>query len=96
MLLWVMGLLLAVTGQAARLAATSETLVNSVGMKLVHIPAGSFLMGSASGGDFDERPVHRVAISKPFFMSATEVTNAQYKRFVDATGHDPPSQGRPP
>ncbi len=33
--------------------------VNSIGMKLVRIEPGSFLMGSVDGGDFDERPAHR-------------------------------------
>ncbi len=44
------------------------------------IPAGSFEMGSADG-EFDERPVHRVTISRPFLLAATEVSNAQYERF---------------
>ena len=32
-------------------------------------------------GDFDERPVHQVALTKPFFMGTTEVTNQQYEEF---------------
>lgn len=55
--------------------------VNSLGMKFVRIEPGAFLMGSAEGGDFDERPVHRVRISQPFYLGVTEVTNAQYERF---------------
>jgi len=57
--------------------------LNSVGMTLVEIPAGSFLMGQepGTGGDWDESPVHEVAISRPFLMAATEVTNAQYELF---------------
>lgn len=35
----------------------------------------------ARRGDFDERPVHRVRISRGFRISAFEVTNAQYERF---------------
>ncbi len=60
-----------------------EIRENSLGMKLVKIPAGQFQMGTldASDGDFDERPVQRVRISRPFWMSATEVTNAEYERF---------------
>lgn len=34
-----------------------------------------------------ERPQHRVVITKPFFMGATEVTLGQFKKFVAATGH---------
>ncbi len=55
--------------------------VNSLGMKFVRIEPGSFLMGSAEGGDFDERPVHRVTISQAYYLGVTEVTNAQYERF---------------
>jgi len=32
-------------------------------------------------GDFDERPVHRVRISKPFYMGVYEVTNCQFELF---------------
>ncbi|MHC4061893.1 MAG: SUMF1/EgtB/PvdO family nonheme iron enzyme [Planctomycetota bacterium] len=32
-------------------------------------------------GDFDEKPVHTVKITKPFFMGAFEVTNKQYELF---------------
>ncbi|NQU23280.1 MAG: SUMF1/EgtB/PvdO family nonheme iron enzyme [Candidatus Nealsonbacteria bacterium] len=54
---------------------------NSIGMKLAPIAPGNFTMGSVSGGDFDERPVHKVTISEPFLIGTTEVTNAQYERF---------------
>jgi len=62
-------------------ANTAETFVNSVGMKFVRIEFGSFLMGQKEGGDWDERPVHRVTITRPFWMAVTEVTNAQYEQF---------------
>jgi len=62
-------------------AQASETFVNSVGMKFVRIQPGSFMMGQDKGGDWDERPVHKVNIRKPFDISATEVTNAQYEQF---------------
>ena len=32
-------------------------------------------------GDYDERPVHKVQISKPFYMGVYEVTNKQYEMF---------------
>src|ERR687891_169131 len=32
-------------------------------------------------GDHDERPVHRVTISRPFYLGVTEVTNEQYEKF---------------
>jgi len=55
--------------------------VNSLGMRLVRIAPGTFQMGSAQGGDFDERPAHRASISRAFYLGATEVTNAQYEKF---------------
>jgi len=60
---------------------TGKKYINSIGMKFVRIQPGSFMMGSADGGDFDERPVHKVNITKPFYMAVTEVTNAQYEKF---------------
>ena len=49
---------------------------------MVLIPAGEFQMGS-SDGEFDEKPVHTVYVDA-FYMDVYEVTNAQYKKFVDA------------
>jgi formylglycine-generating enzyme required for sulfatase activity len=56
---------------------------NSIGMRLARIPSGSFVMGSESG-DWDEEPLHRVMISRPFYMGAYEVTNEQYEQFDPA------------
>ena len=58
-----------------------DTFVNSVGMKFVRIESGSFMMGQKDGGDWDERPEHRVTITRPFWMAVTEITNAQYEQF---------------
>jgi len=63
--------------------AWSATRTNSVGMTMVTVPAGEFRMGSEAG-DWDERPVHVVRITRPFEIAATEVTNAQYERFDPA------------
>lgn len=64
------------------MAALSGSLHASEPIKMVEIPAGYFYMGSrALGEDFDEAPVHRVEISTPFRMSATEITNAQFEEF---------------
>jgi len=65
----------------AHAAEAQETFTNSVGMTMVRIQAGTFTMGQAEGGDFDERPVHKVTIARPFRMAATEVTNTQYEQF---------------
>ncbi|MHC4639299.1 MAG: SUMF1/EgtB/PvdO family nonheme iron enzyme, partial [Planctomycetota bacterium] len=61
--------------------AESDSFVNSAGMKLVRIEPGTFMMGSGSEGELDERPRHKVNITQPFYMAVTEVTNAQYEMF---------------
>ena len=46
--------------------AEEKAFENSLGMKMIRIEPGTFTMGSDSG-DFDERPVRKVTISRPFF-----------------------------
>ena len=61
-------------------AAASATMTNSVGMKLVWIPPGEFMMGSPSSEpsrDDDEGPVHKVTITRGFWMGQYEVTQGQ-------------------
>ena len=56
---------------------------------MAHIPGGAFLMGSDDGAGFPadgEGPVREVEVS-PFFIDETAVTNAQFGRFVRATGY---------
>ncbi len=83
-------------------AATKE-ITSSLGMILVLIPSGEFLMGGSDtpenlakefpqyglAADFfkDEQPQHRVRITKPFYFGKYEVTNGQFKQFVEATGY---------
>jgi serine/threonine protein kinase len=55
---------------------------------MVLVPAGDFIMGSDS--DFtNERPKRKVFLDD-FYMDTFEVNNADYKKFVDATGHPVP------
>jgi formylglycine-generating enzyme required for sulfatase activity/predicted Ser/Thr protein kinase len=59
-----------------------ESIKNSIGMTLKLIPAGEFFMGSpddAMEAENDEKPAHRVRISKPFYLGACEVTQGQYE-----------------
>ena len=49
---------------------------------MIEIPAGNFYMGTLGEDEnYDEAPMHKVYISKPFKMGLTEVTNAQYELF---------------
>src|SRR5678816_3418872 len=77
--------------------ANSTSAPGALPEGMVYIPGGEFSMGSLDpvatemfcGGDEpmnDARPIHRVSVDA-FFMDATEVTNAEFDRFVKATGY---------
>ncbi len=58
---------------------------------MVFIPGGTYKRGeerkiSTRSTYLEEQPAHEVTISA-FFLDKTEVTNAQFKKFVDATGY---------
>src|SRR5262245_59955261 len=54
---------------------------------MVWIPGGGFTMGADSDlGKPDEKPAHRVRVGG-FWMDETDVTNAQFRQFVEATGY---------
>ena len=60
-------------------------LGGNVEMKLVRVPAGAFLMGSADSAKRRhrrERPQHRVTIARDFFMGCCEVTRGQFAAFA--------------
>jgi formylglycine-generating enzyme required for sulfatase activity len=57
-----------------------DTEVNSPGMSMVWIPAGRFEMGSPPGAPLrqEEETLHEVVLTRPFRISATEVTQEQW------------------
>jgi len=62
-------------------------------MVLIH--GGVFDMGGDNEqASPDEYPKHKVQVS-PFYMDITEVTNAQFKKFVDATGYITTAEKKP-
>jgi formylglycine-generating enzyme required for sulfatase activity len=66
-------------------SAQPHEIINSIGMKLVLIPAGEFMMGSPQeekDRSNVEGPQHRVRITKPFYLGIHEVTVGQFRRFV--------------
>ena len=75
----------------------SEEWTNSIGMKFRLIPAGEFWMGAVPGdGEAldDEKPRHRVEITKPFYLGVYEVTQEQWERVKGpAAGGNPPTAG---
>jgi formylglycine-generating enzyme required for sulfatase activity len=63
----------------------AKETVNSIGMRLVLIPAGKVVRGSDDGYD-DERPPHEIEITRPFYLGVCEVTQEQHER---VTGENP-------
>lgn len=65
-----------------------STYTNSIGMKLVLIPAGEYIMGSPRTElhHSASEPQHRVQITKPYAMGIYEVTQLEYRNVM---GHNP-------
>ncbi len=62
--------------------AEGEVVTNSIGLKLKLIPAGSFQMGSPDSEkdhSANEGPVHKVTISKPFYLGVYVVTQEEWE-----------------
>ncbi len=75
----------------ARSSQVDEERTNSLGMKFALIPPGAFHMGAPSSQEEpsskdDERPLHRVQITQPFYLGICEVTEQEFER---VTGHNP-------
>src|SRR4051812_23377882 len=51
---------------------------------MVYIPAGTFMMGGDDPRTPDAQPLHPVSLDA-YFIDATPVTNAQFRKFIDAT-----------
>jgi formylglycine-generating enzyme required for sulfatase activity len=69
-----------------------QTVTNSVGIELVPIPGGSFIMGSDSvAGQGSEAPSHPVQVA-PFYLGKYEVTQAQWQAVM---GYNPSSYKHP-
>lgn len=63
--------------------------------KMIFIKGGTYLMGAdVSSADPDEFPKHKVTVSS-FYIDATEVTNAEFKMFVDETGYITTAEQKP-
>src|SRR5215217_4650840 len=62
---------------------------------MVWIAGGEFTMGTDDErGWADEKPAHRVRVAG-FWMDETEVTNGQFRAFVDATGYVTTAEKKP-
>jgi len=65
-------------------APTPASQKNSVGMELVYINPGNFMMGSRLPGT-DEGPLHRVVFKEGFWMGKFEVTQSQWESVMGTT-----------
>ena len=71
---------------------TPKTPSNPRAIHFRLIPGGYYLLGSPisePGRYADEDTPHRVRVDD-FYIAVTETTNAQYHRFLKATGHQAP------
>lgn len=66
---------------------------SATGMK--YIPGGTYMMGGDNNqASADEFPKHNVKVNS-FWMDETEVTNAQFQKFVEATGYITTAEKKP-
>ena len=73
-------------------SAFAQETVESQSIRFRIIPGGWYFLGSPPnemGRYADEALSHKVSL-KPFYISVTEITNAQYGRFLKVTGHPAP------
>jgi len=62
---------------------------------MVWIPGGEYAMGASDKkGRQDEYPQHKVKVDG-FWMDVTEVTNARFKKFVEASGYITTAEKKP-
>jgi len=74
-------------GKTERQVRELPAVIREEGVTMFLVPEGTFVFGD----DSPESPNRRQEMRLPaFYMDATEVSNAQYARFVEATGHAAP------
>ncbi len=66
----------------------SPEITDNKGVSMMLVPAGEFTMGSNDGNQ-DEKPAHKVYLDA-FYMDKYEVSNAMYKKCVNAGFCEPP------
>jgi len=92
------GLTTVVVISGIRAGGEGDKVQNSLGMYLVKVPAGSFLMGSpqTEHGRHDDETQHEVKITKPFYLGIHEVTQAQYAKIMgrNPSHFSPKGQGK--
>ena len=79
---WIVLMLLVFAEQLQ--AQAPKEITNSIGVKLVLIPKGQFMMGSPESeeGRNDDETQHEVTISKDYYLGVHEVTQALYEKVI--------------
>jgi len=77
------------TGITTTPTPTASPVMTPMKAEMVPITGGTFMMGRNVGKDY-EKPEHQVTVTD-FWMDKTEVTNAEYADFINATGYKPPT-----
>ena len=74
-----------------------DAVVNSLGMRMVHVPAGSFRMGSPAGEPMrqEEEAPRRVTLTRAFRIAATEVTQKQWLALMPSNRSPQPGDDLP-
>lgn len=91
---------LALEQQYGMIEYGNDFAVNAIGMPIVKMPPGDFMMGAPDSEQVsdwknilafqpgnDEKPQHKVTITKRFGMGMHPVTLGQFKKFIQATGY---------
>ena len=65
-------------------AQSPKEITNSIGMKLVLIPKGTFMMGSPESEERRDKneTQHEVTINKDYYLGVYEITQAQYEKVI--------------
>jgi formylglycine-generating enzyme required for sulfatase activity len=69
----------------ARQPDALKKITNSIGMQMILIPAGEFMMGAPAdekGRRENEIPQHPVRITKPFWLGVYEVSQTEYEQIM--------------
>ena len=64
------------------------TLPGGATLEMIYVSPGSFMMGSERGSD-DEKPVHKVTLTKGFWLGKYEITQAQWKSVMGSVEFEP-------
>ncbi|MDR1007274.1 MAG: formylglycine-generating enzyme family protein [Campylobacteraceae bacterium] len=77
---FLIGLIFMLIGCSQQKQELSKTYTNSIGMEFALIDSGSFMMGSNEKAN--EKPIHKVTVSKSFYLGTTEVTQEQWEKIL--------------